>query len=266
MASPHGAHWSQNQPPAGERPLALVTGGARRVGRAICLELARAGCDVLLTFRTSEREAVDLADAIASMYGAQAGALRLDLADPLRAAAACAAATADLRRLDVLVHNAAIYGPTPLGEIAGDQADRFWRVNALAPLLITQALATRLRASALSGGGAVVCLVDAHALGAPRRRYAPYLMSKAALAEMVRDLARELAPAVRVTGLAPSVVAFPEQGEDADPDMQRRYLARVPLQRSGAPEDAARAVRFLALEATYMTGEILRLDGGRSLT
>jgi pteridine reductase len=117
----------------------------------------------------------------------------------------------------------------------------------------------------MEGGGSIVAMCDIHAMGRPRKEYLAYSMSKAALAEMVQTLARELAPRVRVNGVAPGVVVFAESGADADPAMQKAYLSRVPLGRSGTPEDAARAVRWLAMEATYVTGEIVRLDGGRWL-
>jgi pteridine reductase len=108
-------------------------------------------------------------------------------------------------------------------------------------------------------------MCDMHALGRPRKGFAAYSMSKAALIEMVRCLARDLAPRVRVNGVAPGVVAFPESGYESTPDLQAKYLSRVPLDRSGTPEDAAEAVRWLALDARYTTGEIVRVDGGRWL-
>ncbi len=117
----------------------------------------------------------------------------------------------------------------------------------------------------MKGGGAVVAMADIHAMGLPRPAFSAYAMSKAALVEMVRSLARELAPRVRVNGVAPGVVAWPEQGYESESGAQAAYLKRVPLARAGAPEEAAAAVAWLAMDATYVTGQILRLDGGRSL-
>jgi pteridine reductase len=108
-------------------------------------------------------------------------------------------------------------------------------------------------------------MCDIHASERPRKNFAAYSMSKAALEQMVRVLALELAPKVRVNGVAPGVVAFPDSGAESDPEMQARYLKRVPLARSGTPEEAAEAVRWLALDATYTTGEVVRVDGGRWL-
>lgn len=247
------------------RPVALVTGGAVRVGGATALALARAGCDLRLTYRTSEREARALAERL-SAAGARAELHRLDLGDASAVEAFARRGAAEWERLDVLVHNASSYAPSPLGELSADEALAHYRVNALAPLLLSAHLAQRLAASPLPGGGAIVAMCDIHAMGRPRPGFAAYEMSKAALEAMVKALARDLAPRVRVNGVAPGVVAFPDSGPDSDPEMQRKYLSRVPLGRSGTPEEAAEVVRWLALDATYTTGQIVRVDGGRWVT
>lgn len=250
---------------AGTRPLAIVTGGARRVGRAICLSLGGAGCDVLLTYLGSERAAMATRDDVRALgVSAEASQLDLDRLDDVEAFGARLLESP--RRVDVLVHNASVYEASPLESLKAGAAMGQYRVNALAPMLLTQLLAPRLRESALPGGGAVVAMCDIHAMDRPRRNFVAYNMSKAALAQMVMSLARDLAPRVRVNGVAPGVVAFPESGQESDPEMQRRYLSRVPLERSGTVEEAAEAVRWLALDATYTTGQIIRIDGGRSLT
>lgn len=244
-----------------QRPMAMVTGGARRVGRAIALELARAGCDVLITYNASEGEARDACAEIERL-GARARAEALDLNDLDRVERLAERLGRELPRLDVLVHNASIYFPTPLASLSARSAEDFMRVNAIAPLVLSRGLAARLGES---GRGSIVAMVDMHALGRPRMGMSAYAMSKAALIEMVQSLARELAPAVRVNGVAPGVVAWPESGYEADRTMQEHYLARVPMKRAGTPEDAAGAVRWLALQAPYVTGEIIRVDGGRWL-
>lgn len=247
---------------AEQRPIALVTGGARRVGRAIVTALARAGCSVCFTYRTAESEARSLAHEVGAVEG---DALRVELDDPAAVESFARGFAARRERLDVLVHNAAAYERTPLESVTADEALRHYRVNALAPLLLTKHLAPLLAASTRPGGGSVVCMCDIHAADRPRKGFAAYAMSKSALEQMVRALALELAPAVRVNGVAPGVVAFAESGPDSDPAMQARYLNRVPLARSGRPEEAAEAVRWLALDATYTTGEVVRVDGGRRL-
>lgn len=259
-------------PFSGERPIACVTGGARRVGRAIALELAARGLDVLLTFNTSEHDARDTCDAIRG-HGVDAAALRLDLADPPATLARAQQLAAVLPRLDVLVHNAATYEPSPLDQLDLAAAARQHAVNALSPLACSAALAPLLGEPERCGGagGAIVAMLDIHTeplptlRPLPRRDHAAYAMSKAALGAMVRALAVDLAPHVRVNGVAPGVIVWPESGPESDPGMQARYLSRVPLRRAGTPEDAARAVAFLALDATYTTGQVLAIDGGRSL-
>lgn len=247
-----------------DRPVAMITGGARRVGAAIARELARAGCDVIITARTGVAQAEALAGEL-RQGGAAARVLALDLSDAAAIEAAARGLVGELQRLDVLIHNASLYAPSPLAALRADEALEHYRVNALAPLVLSARLAPLLARSRLIGGGAIVAMLDMHALGRPRRDYSAYSMSKAALAEMVRCLARDLAPSVRVNGVAPGVVAWPEAGPESDDASQRAYLARVPLARAGTPEDAARAVRWLALEASYVTGEIVRVDGGRWL-
>lgn len=169
----------------------------------------------------------------------------------------------------MLIHNASTYDRTPLDSLTADQALAAYRVNALAPLLLSAGLAPLLSRSNLRHGGAIVAMCDIHALGEhglPRSRdFAAYAMSKAALAEMVRTLARELAPRVRVNGVAPGVAAWPDSGHESDAASQSAYLSRVPLARAGTAEEAAEVVRWLALDATYLTGEIIRVDGGRNM-
>jgi pteridine reductase len=250
--------------PEPPRPRVVVTGAAKRVGRAIALALAEAGCDLELTYRTSGEELAATA-AEARSRAAQAGQTiavglhQLDLDD----LAAVEQFAATLRRglgggLAGLVHNASSYAPSPFGSIAAVDALRHLRINALAPLLLTQGLAEPLRRA----GGAVVFFSDIHVLGRPRKRFAAYSLSKAATSDLVATLALELAPEVRVNGIAPGVVAWPD---DAPAEERAAYEARIPLGRPGTPEDAAALVRWLLFEASYVTGEIVRLDGGRWL-
>ncbi len=243
---------------------ALVIGGARRVGREIALELARAGCDVTVTYAQSKGDA-DMTCRDLAALGAHAVAIQLHLGDPTEVEDWANRIAGDFPRLDVLVHNASAYGPSPIESMTGDRALHDFRVNALGPLILSSRLAPLLARSKNPGGGAIVAMLDMHVLGRPRRGFSSYAMSKAALAEMVRSLARELAPKVRVNGVAPGVVEWPEEGVESTEAGQRAYVARVPLARAGTARDAARAVRWLALEATYVTGEIVRVDGGRWL-
>ena len=247
------------------RPIAIVTGATRRVGLAIARTLAGSGFDLVITYNTGAGRLAEVRDAIEPL-GAGVVFEHLDLADLAATESLGERLARDLPRLDVLVHNASAYFPMPLAETTAPQAEMLMRVHAIAPLLLTRHLAPRLSSSKLPGRGAIVAMADMHVLGRPRRDFAAYAMSKAALVEMVRSLARDLAPRVRVNAIAPGVVAFPDEGHESDEAAQRAYLAKVPLARSGTPEDAAEVVRWLALDAHYVTGEIVRVDGGRWLT
>ena len=224
----------------------------------------------MITWRGGDTEAHAARAAIA--HAAPAARVRFDRLelDDLAAVDALSRRwAAELPRVDVLVHNASVYEPTPLESLDTDAVLRFYRVNAAAPLLLSRGLADRLRASTLPHGGAIVSMVDIHAMGEvgqSRKHFTAYGMSKAALLEMTVILAKELAPRVRVNAVAPGVVAFPEQGHESDAAAQAAYLRRVPLERPGTPAEAAAAVRWLALDAPYTTGQVIRVDGGRFIT
>lgn len=255
-----------------DRPLAIVTGATRpgRVGLACAIRLAQAGCDLIITSRTPrDTDARRALAAIRDAGARHASCAQLDPADTATVEARAAAIARAHPRIDVLVHNASRYAPSPLDTLDEPTATGFFHANALGPLLLTRALLPALRSSALPHGAAVVCFADIHALGpagTPRRDHLAYAMSKAAMTEWALALARQLAPAVRVNLVAPGVVAFPNSGPESSDAFQSSYLARVPLARAGTPQDAAEAVTFLALHAGYVIGQVLRLDGGRSLT
>lgn len=252
-----------------ERPgTVIVTGAARRVGRATAIALAERGCDLVLHWRSSQAAIEETRQRALDAAARQGRRITVDLVDgDLDDLAAverlgAALATRVAGGLAGLVHNASSYGATPFGTITAEAALSHLRVNAVAPLLLTQALAAPLRRAR----GAVVLFGDIHAMGRPRMRFAPYLLSKAAVIELVETLALELAPEVRVNAIAPGVVAWPEGGAvDADPEERARYESRIPLARPGTVDEAAALVRWLLFEASYLTGEVVRIDGGRAL-
>lgn len=276
MTTTHPSHW--NLPTLlSSSPVALVTGGTRpgRVGAAIVARLQRAGLQVITTSRPSVDPEFPPTPSGAEPIGPTSAkesatpVLRCDLSD-LESATALGTYLADaLPRLDVLVHNASTYAGGSDPRLSPQSLITTYAVNAAAPALLSQILAPLLARSALPGGGAIVFLGDVHAMGLagrPRRTDLAYSMSKAAMLESVLVLARTLAPNVRVNAVAPGVVAFPDDGPESSPEFQERYLRRVPLGRAGTSEDAAEAVEFLALHARYITGTVLRVDGGRWLT
>lgn len=238
--------------------VALVTGGARRVGRAIVERLANDGFHLAFTYLTRESEASALEHELQSR-GTQALAIRADLARPDQAAPGIYNAfRQQFSRLDVLVNNASLYLPGRLGVASLDLSRRMTAIHVESPLLLVQQFESMLRASR----GHVINMVDLLA-ERPWPEYLSYCASKAALANLTLGMASELAPEVTVNGIAPGVVEWP----DDYPEQQRqKYLTRVPLGRAGTPQDVANLVRFLASEGRYITGQIIRVDGGRSIT
>ncbi|MBU6413148.1 MAG: SDR family oxidoreductase [Planctomycetes bacterium] len=246
------------------RPCVWIIGGAKRLGRAIAIEFARSGCDLLVTYNTSRSEAEDTAQFCRSL-GVHATIAHLAL-DDKHLASQVASIRQTAPHCDILVLSASAYHATPFDETSLADLTSMFTINAAAHAFIASLVATQLKHSNLPGGGSILALLDIHAMGTPRTSHLAYSMSKAALSEAVRSLALELAPRVRVNGIGIGVAAWPEGGPDANPEMQKRYLSRVPMARAGTPEEVAKAARFLTLEATYTTGHILTVDGGRSLT
>jgi pteridine reductase len=249
---------SHDTPPTLYGRAAVVTGGAKRLGAAIVRALHARGASVLLHYRGSR----GAAEALASELNAQrAGSVALHAADLLDVAALPAivdAAVGTFGRLDVLVNNASTFYPTPVGEITLAQWDDLTGTNLRAPLFLSQAAAPQLRASR----GCIVNLVDIHALR-PLKKHPVYCAAKAGLWMLTQSLARELAPNVRVNGVAPGPVMWPDG--PMDPDVQAKILERTALKRIGSPEDIAKAVLFFVADAPYVTGQILPVDGGRTV-
>lgn len=235
----------------------LVTGAARRVGRAIALEFASRGARVVAHYRNSAAEAEELVATIVR-GGGRAVAKRADLSSRDEVQSLVRAVEVEIGYVDVLVNNASEFFETPLLTTSDDDWERMLTANLTAPFW----LARRCAAPMLNrGGGKIVNLLDVHA-ERYRDGYLAYCVSKAGLAMLTKGLAKELAPTVQVNGVAPGVVAWPA---DFDDERRRAELRRVPAGRSGTPEDVARVVRFLCEEADYVTGQIVAVDGGKSL-
>ncbi len=240
------------------RPVALVTGAARRIGAVIARTLHAAGYDLALHCRRSRAELETLVAELEAQRADSTLALQADLADAATLPALIDATVARFGRLDALVNNASTFYPTPLGTVTARQWDELFAANARAPLFLAQAAATHLKRS----HGSIVNLTDIYA-ERPLHEHAVYGMSKAALAMATRALAQELAPEVRVNAVAPGAILWPEEGKrEAE---RAALLSRIPLGRTGTPEDVAAAVLWLLRDATYVTGQTIRVDGGRML-
>lgn len=241
-----------------QHPVALITGAARRVGAVIARTLHAAGYDLALHYRHSRDEMDALIGELESARADSTLALQADLADLPRIPSLIERTIARFGRLDALINNASAFYPTPFGTITASQWDELFAGNARAPLFLAQAAAPHLK----QARGAIVNIVDIYAQR-PLPQHAVYCMSKATLAMATLALAQELGPEVRVNGVAPGAVLWPENKDDAD---HEHILARTPLQRAGTPEDVAGAVLWLLRDAGYVTGEIVRVDGGRALS
>ena len=241
--------------------VALVTGAAQRIGAAIAKELHAAGCTVLLHCRHSRTEADALAAALNAERADSAVVLQADLENLQQVEALADAAMAARGRLDLLVNNASGFFPTPVGSVNEAEWNSLFASNLKGPFFLTQALVPALRARR----GAIVNIVDVYA-ELPLAQHAVYTMAKAGVAMMTRALAQELGPDVRVNGVSPGAILWPaEENPELGGAKTEALLAQTALKRIGDPSDIARAVRYLGLEAGDVTGQILAVDGGRTL-
>ena len=238
----------------------LITGGAKRVGAAIARELHHAGANLVVHYRGSAQAALGLAAELEARRAGSVATVAADLLDVAALPALVEAALARFGRLDVLVNNASSFYPTPVGTISLAQWEDLLGTNLRAPLFLAQAATPALSAAR----GSILNLIDIHALR-PLRRHPVYCAAKAGLAMLTRSLARELGPEVRVNGVAPGAIIWPEDAAWSNEAERARIIAQTSLQRVGDPDDIARAVCFLVGDAPYVTGQILAVDGGRSI-
>jgi len=236
----------------------LVTGGARRVGAAIARRLHAAGANVLVHYRDSDADAERLVAELNGVRAKSAQKVKAELLAPIAPKALVGAALESFGRLDVLVNNASSFFPVALGAIEASHWEELIGSNLRAPLFIAQEAAPELS----KHEGAIVNIVDIHG-ERPLKGYPVYSIAKAGLAALTRSLAIELAPRVRVNGVAPGAIAWPEDGQFPEEE-RKRIIATTPLGRMGSAEDIAQAVHFLAC-APYVTGQIVAVDGGRSI-
>lgn len=241
-----------------EGKTALITGGAKRLGAAIARRLHAAGVAVLIHYRDSEAQAAKLEAELNGLRPRSAAKVKAELLAPIAPRALVSAALDAFGRLDLLVNNASSFFPVAVGEIEPSHWEELVGSNLRAPLFISQQAAPELA----KHEGAIVNVVDIHA-DRPLKGYPVYSIAKAGLAALTRSLALELAPRVRVNGVSPGAIAWPDDGQ-FDPAERGRILATTPLGRVGRPEDIAQAVHFLA-SAPYITGQVIAVDGGRSI-
>ncbi|WP_227672286.1 MULTISPECIES: pteridine reductase [Psychrobacter] len=244
----------------------LVTGSAKRIGAAIIRAAHCQGYRVIIHCHHSQTEADRLAESLNTNRANSAAVVVADLSI-INSNTTLSRFTQIIIKifgqLDVLVHNASRFYPTPIGSIDYDQWDELFLTNAKAPLLLSQAFLPYLQAQ----HGCIISLLDIHAHDKPFGNYVVYNMAKAAHRMMVQSLALDMAPYVRVNGIAPGVNILPDTNSDQalNATQQQSIIASIPMQRIGTPDDIAHSVLYLA-QASYVTGEIIKVDGGRSLT
>jgi pteridine reductase len=238
------------------RRVVLVTGAAKRIGARIARTLHAAGCDLALHYRGSVDEFRSLQEELEAARAGSVLALRADLGAFDRLPEMVAQTLGRFGRLDGRVNNASSFHPTPIGRATPAHWDDLFASNARAPFFLSQAAAPHLAATR----GAIVNLVDIYATR-PLAGHTIYCMAKAALLMATKSLALELGPQVRVNAVAPGAILWPE--DEANAAAREAMLARTPLSRIGTPEEIAEAVRWLLFDATYCTGQVIAVDGGR---
>ena len=237
----------------------LVTGAGRRLGAAIVRELHEAGCNVAIHYRRSAGAAAELGLALNALRPGSAALFQADLDCLEEIAPLVASVVGHFGGLKALVNNASSFFPTPIGAIDAASWDNLIASNLRAPLFLSQAAAPHLKAS----GGCIVNITDVHA-ERPLRGFPVYCAAKGGLLNLTRALAIELAPEVRVNAVAPGAIEWPEDEAGFSPAERMAIVDDTLLKRIGTPRDIARAVRFAILEAPYMTGQVINIDGGRT--
>lgn len=238
----------------------LVTGGAKRVGAAICRRLHAAGANIAIHYRSSLYEALALRAELNELRANSAFCVQADLLDVTSLKVLIAEATQHFGHLDALVNNASSFYATPLAELNEAQWMDLVGTNLKAPLFLAQAAAEELRRR----HGCIINIADIHA-ERPMHGHLLYSVAKAGLAALTRGLAQEMAPQVRVNAVAPGVIIWPEGEAWQDAEQRRKIVAHTLLKREGEPDDIAKTVKFLIADAPYITGQVISVDGGRSI-
>jgi pteridine reductase len=241
--------------------VALITGGARRVGAAVCRLLHAAGIDLMVHYRSSADEARTLQAELNAVRPESVALVQADLLNIPSLPTMVNETVRQFGRLDVLINNASSFYPTPVGGVGEREWEDLMGTNLKTPLFLSQAAAPHLRRN----HGCIVNIVDIHA-DRPMRNYLVYSVAKGGLLALTRSLASELGPEVRVNGVSPGVILWPEDERWTDELARQRIIHSTLLKRVGEPEDIARTVRFLVIDAPYVTGQIIAVDGGRSIS
>ncbi len=238
----------------------LITGGAKRVGAAICRLLHANGAQLMIHYRSSTSEARALQAELNLKRPNSVAIIQGDLLNLAVLPSMVQETTNHFGKLDVLINNASSYYATEIGEIEDDQWEDLVGSNLKAPLFLSQAAAPELRKQ----HGCIINITDMH-VERPKKGYIVYSVAKAGLVTLTKSLAHELSPEVRVNAVAPGPVMWPEDNPQFDELYRQRVISQTLLKRIGEPDDVAKAVKFLIQDAPFITGLVIAVDGGRSL-
>jgi pteridine reductase len=238
----------------------LVTGGAKRVGAAICRCLHASGANIIIHYRSSLYEALALRAELNELRENSAHCVQADLLDVVALKAMVEESIKCFGHLDALINNASSFYATPLQDVNEQDWNDLLGTNLKAPLFLAQAAAEELR----HRHGTIINIADIHA-DRPMHGHLLYSAAKAGLVALTKGLAQEMAPQVRVNAVSPGVISWPEDEQWLDEELRRKIVAHTLLKREGVPNDVARAVKFLIADAPYMTGQVISVDGGRSI-
>ena len=242
-------------------PVALITGGARRIGATVAKALHQHGYNIVLHYRNSQAEALELVNTLNCERAASAVAWHADLNQQGDIERLAQQALGQWQRLDLLINNASSFYPTPLDSATQEEWDELLNSNLKAPFFLAQAVVAALRETR----GAIINIADIYA-ERPLKNHPIYCAAKAGNVMLSKSLAKDLAPLVRVNGIAPGAILWPEQESELNETSKLKIIDKIPLSRQGSAEDIARTVLFLAKDAPYITGQIITVDGGRSLS
>lgn len=240
--------------------VALITGAAQRIGERIASELHHSDYNIIIHYRNSADAAQRLVDKLNSERPASAHCIKADLADPQAIKALASEAIKPWGRLDALVNNASSFYPTDIRNASLEQWDDLMDGNVKGAFFLSQALIPELE----KNQGCIVNLIDIHA-EVPLKNHSMYCIAKAGTAMMTKSMARELGPNIRVNGISPGAILWPENEAELDQQQKQDVLEKIPLEKTGDSSDIARTAKFLICDAPYITGQIIAVDGGRSL-
>lgn len=238
---------------------AFITGAAQRIGACLAQAFHQAGFNIVIHYRQSAQAAQELAQQLNQQRPESAALVQGELDSKTAIETVAAKALAAFGQIDLLLNNASSFYPTEIGSVSEQDWDDLMGPNLKAPLFLSQALNPSLQQQQ----GCIINIIDIHAQR-PLAKHPVYCSAKAGLAMLTKSLAKDLSPAVRVNGIAPGAIMWPQQAGELTEEQKREILLRIPMQRSGSPEDIVETALFLARQQ-YITGQIIAVDGGRSL-